>query len=172
MTTFTLILYFVSLALNLFLVLVLVLVLVLFEVYTLLLYSIVIVIVLVLFEVYTLLLYSIVIVIVTLLLLLLLLLSFYSEYKNIFYPQGYALPLPLPLPGGLYLLCKADGLLFTPQHSGLDLSFFLPLSLSSILVSPDSRVFPFLFHLVLYYKTKQKPTITAITYATPMLHDT
>ena len=153
MTTFTLILYFVSLALNLFLVLVLVLVLVLFEVYTLLLYSIV-------------------IVIVTLLLLLLLLLSFYSEYKNIFYPQGYALPLPLPLPGGLYLLCKADGLLFTPQHSGLDLSFFLPLSLSSILVSPDSRVFPFLFHLVLYYKTKQKPTITAITYATPMLHDT
>ena len=118
----------------------------------------VLVLVLVLFEVYT--------------LLLLLLLSFYSEYKNIFCPQGYALPLPLPLPGGLYLLCKADGLLFTPQHSGLDLSFFLPLSLSSILVSPDSRVFPFLFHLVLYYKTKQKPTITAITYATPMLHDT
>jgi len=98
--------------------------------------------------------------------------NYFIEYKNIFYPQGYALPLLLPLSGGSYLLCKADGLLFTPQHSGLDLSFFLPLSLSSILVSPDSRVFPFLFHLVLYYKTKQKPTITAITYATPMLHDT
>ena len=83
-----------------------------------------------------------------------LLLSSYSEYKNIFYSQEYALPFPLPLPGGPYLLCKANGLLFTLQHSVLDLSFFLPLSPSSILVSPDSRVSPFLFHLILYYKTK------------------
>jgi len=58
--------------------------------------------------------------------------NYFIEYKNIFYPQGYALPLLLPLSGGSYLLCKADGLLFTPQHFGLDLSFFLPLSLSSI----------------------------------------